>query len=136
MPFADWDQASVWVIQEVDIEGFTIVVAPLSIYGLPKDNYPKYLIRFDKVLTLLRYDEACAFDRGYSSLAGFGRGMAYEWLDSPWMIPFRGCHEFGTRKLHHYLILGDDGLVEVISVGEARVERIDTKRFIEMKHEV
>ena len=135
VPFADWRGLSTWVIVE-SFDSFTIVVAPLSSQA-PKDNYPKYLIRFDKIITLLTYDEACATHRLYYKMSGWTKGVrAYQWIDSPWLDGYRGCHEVRGSKLYHYVIFGDDSLVEVISVGEARIERIDEKRFIEVTHEV
>jgi hypothetical protein len=62
---------------------------------------------------------------------------AYQWIGSPWMQAYRDAvAACGWKDLHHYLILGDDSLVEVISSGEARIERVDTKRIVEVKHEV
>jgi len=125
-----------WVIRESDAEDFTIVVAPVS-QNHPKDNYPKYLLRFEKVITLLFYDEACASHRLYYQMSGWTRGVrAYRWIGSPWLEGYKGCFWPDRDKLHHFVILGDGNLVEVISVGEPEIERVDTKRFVEVKHEV
>lgn len=135
VPFAEWRGLSAWVITESG-DSFTIVVAPLS-DKRPEDNYPKYLIRFEKVITLLAYDEACATHRIYYKMTGWIKGVqAYQWIDSPWLDGYRGCHEIHGKKLYHYVIFGDDNLVEVISVGEAKIEKVNEKRFIDAKHEV
>jgi hypothetical protein len=135
VPFAEWRGLSTWTIIE-RVDSFTIVVAPLS-DKRPEDNYPKYLIRFDKVITLLAYDEACATHRLYYKMTGWMKGVrAYQLIDSSWLDGYRGCHEIRGKKLYHYAILGDDNLVEVISVGEAKIERVDEKRFIDVRHEV
>jgi hypothetical protein len=135
VPFTEWRGLSTWVITE-SFDSYAIVVAPLS-DKRPEDNYPKYLIRFDKVLTMLTYEEACATHRLYYKMAGWMKGLrAYQWIDSPWLDGYRGCHEIRGKKLYHYVILGDDNLVEVILVGAAKIERVDEKRLIEVKHEV
>jgi hypothetical protein len=135
VPFAEWRGLSTWVITE-NFDSFVVVVAPLS-DKRPEDNYPKYLIRFAEVITLLAYDEAGATHRLYYKMTGWVKGLrAYQWIDSPWLAGYRGCHEIPGSKLYHYVIFGDDNLVEVISVGEARIERVDQKRFIEVTHEV
>ena len=135
VPFADWPGLSTWVIVE-GFDSFTVVVAPLSGQH-PKDNYPKYLVRFDKVITMLAYDEACATHTLFYKMSGWTKGVqAYQLIDSPWLVGYRDCHEIRGKKLYHYAILGDDSIAEVISVGEARVERVDAKRIIEVTHEV
>jgi hypothetical protein len=135
VPFAEWSGLSTWVIVE-SFDSFTIVVAPLSSKH-PKDNYPKYLIRFDQVITMLAYDETCATHRVYYEMTGWIKGLrAYQLIDSPWLVGYRGWHEACGKKLYHYAVFGDDTIVEVISVGEARIERVDEKRFIEVTHEV
>ena len=58
VPFTEWRGLSTWVITE-SLDSFAIIVAPLS-DKRPEDNYPKYMIRFERVLTLLTYEEACA----------------------------------------------------------------------------
>jgi hypothetical protein len=135
VPFAEWKALCAWVIME-KVDSFTVIVARGS-NKRPEDNYPKYLIRFDKVITLLAYDEACAAHQIYYKMTGWMEGVrAYQWIDSPWLDGYRGCHEIRGKKLFHYVIFGDDNLIEVISVGEAKIEKVDEKRFIEVKHEV
>ena len=64
-------------------------------------------------------------------MTGWMKGVrAYQWIDSPWLDAYRGCHEIRGKKLHHFVILGDDNLIEVISVGDAKIEKIDEKRLI------
>jgi hypothetical protein len=138
VPFAEWDGLSTWVIAESGDDAFTIVVAPLSALP-PIENYPKYLIRFESVITLLCDEEACVLDRGYPPrLRGEKNWLrAYLWIGSPWLRSSQGWGDIlGGKEFHHYLIFGDDSVIEVISPGKARIERVDAKRFIEVKHEV
>jgi hypothetical protein len=140
VPFADWHEMSVWTIADGDFENFTVVVAPLS-EKHPKDNYPKYLIRFESMIAFLTYEEAASLDRygGHlMSLAGWVCGLGtYQWVNSPWARSCRGYAAFRAwEEPRHYLILGDDSIVEVISSHEPKIERVDAKRFIEVRHEV
>ena len=136
VPFAEWNGMRIWTVAEKGFDNLMVVVAPLS-QNAPIDNYPKYLLRFDKIITFLTYDETFAFDRGYLSLPGWTKGVrAYQWVDSPWLNSYSGWFESGGKKLFHYIVLGDDSLTEVISVGEARVERVESKRLIKVEHEV
>ena len=140
VPFADWREMSVWVIAEGDFESFTVVVAPLS-QKHPKDNYPKYLIRFESMIAFLTYEESALLDRygGHlSSLSGWESGVpAYQWVSSPWAKSCRGYAELRRwSEPRHYLILGDDSIVEVVSSHEPKIERVDAKRIIEVRHEV
>lgn len=136
LPFAEWQESSAWVIREGDDEDFTVVVAPLSQY-LPKNNYPKYLVRFEEVITLLLYDERCATHRRYYEMAGWINGVrAYHWFGSPWLESYEGCFWPDRDRLHHNVIISDDNIVEVISIGDAHIERVDAKRFIDVRHEV
>jgi hypothetical protein len=133
VPFAEARYPSVGVITECGGDVTTLVVAPKGI-----DNYPKFLARFEKVLALLSYEEACALDRGYSALPGFDpECCAYRWIESPWLESYRkGADVFAWKDLRHFLILGGDSIVEVIASGQPKVERLDKRAIMETKHEI
>ena len=139
-PFADWREMSVWTIAEGDFQSFTVVVAPLS-EKHPKENYPKYLVRFESMIAFLTYEESSSLNR-YSghlmSLSGWVCGhRAYDWVSSPWAKSCRGYAEFRQwEEPRHYLILGDDSIVEAVSSHKPKIERVDAKRIIEVRHEV
>ena len=65
---------------------------------------------------------------------------AYRWITSPWLQHYRILEEFRFRKseerLHHYILLGGDGIVEVIALGEPKVGQVDQKMTLEFKYEV
>src|SRR5262249_32291021 len=129
VPFAEWKGLSAWVIKERDAEDFTVVVAPLSEKS-PKENHPKYLLRFQKVLTLLAFEEACTTQRQYYKMSGWVKGRrAYRWVASPWVEGYKGIFWPDRDRLRHYCLLGDDNIIEVISIGEPEIERVDAKRF-------
>jgi hypothetical protein len=70
-------------------------------------------------------------------MAGWIKGVrAYHWIGSPWLEGYKGCFWKERDRLHHNVILSDDYIVEVISVGDPKIERVDTKRFIEVTHEL
>ena len=133
VPFAQSEHPSVSLITEQFGSSATVVVAPHS-----TDQYPKYLVRFDKVLAALYYEEALGLRGEYPAVAGVQtRGCAYLWPDSPWL---RRSHGWAVDflqwpDLQHYVVFGADDVVELLATG-ATVERIDERRVIETKHEV
>ena len=132
VPFAEARDPSVRFITEQGGDAAMIVVAPSGI-----DQYPKYLVRFKRVLVSLCYEEAIALGRDYRTLSGIERSTcAYVWSDSPWLSAIRGLAELlGLSDLKHYLVLGGDSIVEVIAAGPPKVERLDGKTVIESRYE-
>jgi hypothetical protein len=134
--FAEYRFPAVSVLSDDYGETVLIVVAPAGFSA-----YPKYLVRFRNVVTLLYYEETCSIDRGYESLTRSHSNLcAYRWVSSPWLKQYRVLEDIifnkSPDKLHHYLILGGDTIVEVIALGEAAVEKINSKRVIEVTLEV
>jgi hypothetical protein len=132
VPFAEARDPSVSVITE---HGGDVVILSVAPGGV--DQYPKYLVRFARVIALLYYEEALAFDRGYRALPGLDADVhAYEWLDSPWIHGYRrGAETFGWPTLQHFVIFGGDSIVEIIASGGATVDQIDAPMKIETTHE-
>jgi hypothetical protein len=136
VPFAISLDPSVGVLTEDLGQSLTLAVAPQGL-----GNYPKYLVRFKNVVTLLCYEETCAIDRGYRSLIWSEADLcAYRWITSPWLKHYRVLEDIlfsrSAEKLNHYLLFGGDTIVEVIALGEPTVEQVNSKRVIEIKHEV
>ena len=136
VPFAEARCPSVSVITENNGGSVLVVVAPHGI-----DKYPKFLVRFKNVVTLLCFEEMCAFDRGYGfDAAHRAEYCAYRWIASPWLQSYSALPAIllnaPQENLHHYLIFGGDSIVEVVALGEGKVERIDAKIVLETKHEV
>ena len=133
VPFADAIDPSVSVITESGGDVVSLVVAPAGV-----DRYPKFLIRFSKVITLLCCEEAHGFDRGYRDLPGIEqRCCTHIWHDSPWLESYqRGSEVLGWKDLRHYLIFGGDSIVELIASGQPTVERLEDSRVIVTSHEV
>jgi len=133
MPFAEARDPSVSVITGFGGDVVSVVVAPAGI-----DKYPKYLVHFSKVIMLLCYEEAHAFNRGYRDLPSIeSRRCAYIWSGSPWLESYkRGAEVFGWKDLQHYVIFGGDSIVELIATGQPTVERLDKGKVIVTNHEV
>jgi hypothetical protein len=136
VPFATGLWPSVGVITECDTSKVVLVVR-LDGFG----KYPQFLVRFWDVVLLLEYEETCAIDRGFRNLIRSEFELcAYHWITSPWLKEYRVLEDIlftkSSEKLHHYILLGGDSIVEVIALGEPQVERVDKKMFIDVKHEV
>lgn len=136
VPFAIGLCPSVGIITQSDTSTIVLVVRPHG-FG----QYPQYLVRFRDVVTLLRYEETCAIQREWDSLVRSEYGLyAYRWVTSPWVQHYKVLEDImfnkSGEKLHHYILLGGDDIVEVVALGEAVVERVDKRMVIEVKHEV
>ena len=128
VPFAGAKDPSVSLITEQGGDAATLIVSPDGV-----DRYPKYLVRFDRVLAALCYEEALALNRGYPQAAG----CACLWNDSPWLRASRGWAVDFLRwpDLRHYVVFGGDSIVELLA-SEPKIQQIDKKTVIETKHEV
>jgi hypothetical protein len=133
VPFAEARDPSVSLITERGGDAAMLVVAPMGI-----DRYPKYLVRFDRVLVSLCYEETVSLDRDYRSLTGIEPSVcAYVWTGSPWLRASSGTAELHELlAVQHYLVFGGDSIVELIASGQPKVERLDSHRVIEARHEV
>ncbi|TXT16731.1 MAG: hypothetical protein FD138_4700 [Planctomycetota bacterium] len=136
MPFAEARDPSVTLIIEQGRKSADVAVLIVAPQGI--DTYPKYLVRFDKVLAMLCYEEALDLNRGYRTLTGSHDSVcAYIWRSSPWLRASRGYAEFlQLPDLQHYLVFGGDSIVELLASGASKVERIDERTVLETKHEV
>lgn len=130
VPFAGAADPSVSVITEQGGDVVTLIVAPAGI-----DQYPKYRVRFAKVIALNCHEEACSPDPGYRVPSG--SGCAFLWVDSPALESYRrGKDVFEWHDLQHFVVLGGDSIVELIAAGQPEVERLEQGRTIEVRHEV
>ena len=91
-------------------------------------------------MTLFCYEETCAIARDWDSLTRSEYDLcAYRWITSPWLKHYRVLEDImfrkSSEKLHHYILIGGDTIVEVIALSEPLVERIDQKFTIEVKYE-
>lgn len=133
VPFAEVRDPSVSLIAEQGGDAAILVVAPCGV-----DKYPKYLVRFDRVLVSLCCEEVVSLGRDYQSLRGIEhRTSAYLWKESPWLQASRAFAELlELSELQHYLVFGGDSIVELIASGQPKVERLDSPKMIETRYEV
>jgi len=115
-----------------------VIIAPDGI-----DKYPKFLVNFGEVLAFTCMDEACCPERDFSSAAfdekitGAKFVCALQWLDSPWLKSYEGCHDPESEgKFSHYLIFGGDYNVEVITQNLSEIKVVEDKHILEMQCEV
>ena len=103
------------------------IVAPDGI-----DQYPKYLISFGEALEFSCYEEGCCPDRGYEALIEYPqKTCGFKWIGSPSVEAYQAL--MGDSQLNHYLIIGADNIVEVVSGGAPIVTTIDSPTEIEVK---
>ena len=113
------------------------VVSPHSI------EYPKNLIDFGEVLAFTCMEESCSPQIDFSSatfdetITGDKFICALQWLGSPWLNSYAGCHDpEGEGKFSHYLLLGGDNNVQVITQNAPQVEQIEGERVLQMQWKV
>ena len=138
-PFARERWPSIWLIPETHGESTaTVVVAPGGV-----NAYPKYLVRFSAVYAFESEEEAggLTFQDGSIQRSTEDLGCAYVWRDSPQAkgyapfvpdMPFHG----GRGPVVHYVLLGGDNNVGVISAEPPTIERVDNPRHLTLTHEV
>jgi hypothetical protein len=133
VPFAQAHYPSVSLITEKGGDAVTLIIGPAGI-----DKYPKYRVRFDKVIALLCYEEALMLGRDYRALTGIEASVcAYLWIDSPWLRDNRSAADlFKLKDLKHYLVFGGDSIVELVASGEPKIEQIDKRTVFETPYEV
>ena len=136
VPFADRRWPSVGFITDPDSSKVVLVVRPGGL-----GSHPSYLVRFSDVVTLFCYEETCAIKRDFDDLTWSEPNLcAYRWLTSPWLEHYRVLEDITFTntddKLHHYILLGADTIVELIALGEGEIERVDQKKLIDVKYEV
>jgi hypothetical protein len=135
-PFTTAAHSSVGIIVEAEGDSTAIVVvAPDGI-----DRYPKYLVRFTSVYAFTCEEEADS-PNDFGQTDSEQGHYAYKWLSSPYVqsysrlypdIPFRG----GSDKLTHYVFLGGDNVISVVSADIPTIETIDSPTTMQVTHAV
>ena len=95
------------------------VVAPQGI-----DKYPKYLVRFGNVMEFSCYEEGCSPVRGYEDLLLLSDGIcSFTWFGSPSVESYQPL--VGEEALNHYLIIGADNILEVVSKNIPKITTLE-----------
>ena len=114
----------------------TAVVMPFG-----SDKYPKYLVHFGEVIAFSCMEEMHFPERDFAEAAIDEEGLAaYQYLDSTWLNSYRNGEYFlfntdgeSTDTLRHYLIVGGDNNIEVITKNEPVFETIDSATALQIE---
>ncbi len=105
------------------------IVAPTGI-----DQYPKYIVNFGEVVAFTCMEEMHFPERDFAGASFDEEGLAaYEYLDSTWLRAYSKGEYFlynvdggKSERLRHYLIVGGDNNIEVITRNEPTFEVVDS----------
>lgn len=130
-PFTDkrWPSAVI-LVQPVATGPYPVsaLVAPFGV-----DNYPKYLVHFGEAVAFTCMEEMHFPERDTAEAECKEEGLAaYEYLDSTWLKSYEKGEFFlfnidggNSERLRHYLIVGGDNNIEVITKNEPIFETVD-----------
>lgn len=125
---------SVTVLLEPEGESTAaLIVAPGGL-----DRYPKFLVRFSAVYAVTCEEEAQAVTELGEPAEG---EYAYIWSASPYPRSYSSLFpDFalrgGASPVKHYVVLGGDNFVSVVSAAPPSIEQIDGPRTITVMHPV
>ena len=129
-PFTDSRWPSAIVITEPSGNGFSVsaIVAPSGI-----DKYPKYRVKFGEVVAFTCMEEMHFPDGDFAEAGCEEEGLAaYQYLESTWLKSYEDGEYFlfnldggSGESLRHYLIVGGDNNIEVITKNIPSFETIE-----------
>lgn len=110
---------------------FKVVVMP---HGL--GEYPGYVIDFVRAHVVLSYDESCANPDSHwlELIRSAPRSCAYIWHGSPLLLRYKGIGCEFEDELRHYVILGGNSIVEVLTYEEPSVTSFGGPQSFPMEH--
>ena len=99
------------------------------------DEYPKYIVSFGSILAFHCNEEAHLPERDWEKAKRKEKDLcAYQWINSPDIKSYMGAaFVFYLGELYHYLIFGDDNIVEVLTPNIPKIEVVDNSRTINIK---
>jgi len=131
LPFITDVFPSVGMYVEHGDEEADLVCAIIAPDGI--DKYPKYIVQFGEVLEFSCYEEGCSPVKEYDSLLGDMKGVnPLEWLGSPSIESYKGFVGV-NEKLRHFIILGADNNLEVVTSNEPKISKIDSPKKINIE---
>ena len=129
-PFTDkrWPSATVMTGPNHPNYELEVVVAPFGI-----GTYPKYVVNFGNVVAFSCMEEMHFPERDFSEAECEEEGLsAYEFLNSTWLESYRQGEYFlfntdggSIEQLRHYLIVGGDNNIEVITKHTPTFREVD-----------
>ena len=114
-----------------NVDNLKVVVDP------HEKEFPKCLVDFGNVLAFTCMDEACCPERDFPEVpVEVGRTCAYQYIDSPWLKSYEGCHDPDAEgKFSHYLIVGGDRIIEIITQNAPIIRTLKQKETLIIKFE-
>lgn len=140
-PFTDTQHPAVeflTTIEQAKHNALKILVSPFGV-----DKYPKYLMHFGEVLAFTCMEEANApqliidaeLENDIEPYLS-----AYQYIDSPWLKSYETqIHFIPSGHLgyfSHYMILGGDNNVEIITAYQPIIETVAQKRTFKIEREL
>jgi len=137
-PFTNTFLPSVNVIIGSDEDGgpdLFLIVAPKGL-----DQYPKHLVRFRHWIAHTCHEEAYSPSLGIEKCTFEDRkACAHLWLNSPSLESYRGGEGFifeEGEQLQHFLLIGGDHNVEVISTENPDITEIKEPKTIHLEYQL
>ncbi|HRI03141.1 MAG TPA: hypothetical protein PLL77_05320 [Pyrinomonadaceae bacterium] len=138
-PFTDSRWPSAVIVVQPSTDGpypISAVVAPKGI-----DGYPKYLVHFGEVVAFTCMEEMHFPERDTLDAICEIEGLAaYEFLESTWLKSYEKGEYFlfntdgsDSERLRHYLIVGGDNNIEVITKNIPIFETIEDSKIMEFE---
>ena len=131
-PFTDIQLPSAVLYSEDRTDGRFLTNAIVAPHGI--DKYPKYIVRFGEAIAFTCMEEMHFPRRDFAEASCEEEGLsAYQYLDSTWLRSYNQGEFFlfnldgGSKEtLKHYLIVGGDNNIEVITANEPTIETINS----------
>jgi hypothetical protein len=136
-PFTDTRWPSAVIIVQPRLTGpypVSVLIAPTGI-----DKYPKYLVHFGEVVAFTCMEEMHFPERDFADAICEEEGLgAYEYLESTWLKSYEQGEHFlfdpvKNERLRHYLIVGGDNNIEVITKNIPIFETVEDSRVMALE---
>lgn len=106
-------------------------------HGLEK--YPGYLLEFRSAPFFMFYDETYAppsIPQWFDLLKTIPKSSTIIWHDSPLVKKYAGIGGYSNKnqELKHYIILGGDSIVEILSCEEPSIEQFNERQKFTMEY--
>jgi hypothetical protein len=99
-------------------------------------GYPHYLIKFAEIYGFKVMDESWAPVNRFVTVQRTAKGCAYLWRGSLWLKEFLSERPSLEGEVAHYVLLGGDLIVEVLSKYEPKIEEFESVAKISKHYSV
>jgi hypothetical protein len=138
-PFTEVERPSVGLLLKTKLDGTDLLSAIVAPEGV--DKYPKFLVYFGEIVAFTCFEEAYSPRRDFDEATTEDYNLcAYQYLHSPWLESYEGWQPFFSagkvESFSHYLILGGDNNIEIITPNVPKIEKVDEKRTLKFEIEI